>query len=126
MDMPRTTPATRQASRVRFARHFDLQIAPRAPPQRLELGRGLAPGYELVGNSFDVAACDLLAIALFPLRIVERFRIRDPDLGVRAAADRQLRICRLQSAMVEEKSDVRVRGHLQRRGGKRGKRAYPI
>ena len=100
-----------------FRGDVELQIAPGAPPKGLEAARVSAAGDEIVSDAVDVAAFDFVAIAFLSFRVVESLRVGELDFSILAGGDSQLGISRLKLASIEQQSNVRVRGDLERRCG---------
>ena len=96
---------------LRFDRK--LQIAPRAPPERLEPAPLSAIGDKNVAHADELLAFYLVAIALLSQAgKPQRLGIAQRNGGILAAAHGQLRITRCQKGLVVQQRNARVRRDL--------------
>src|SRR6185437_17172891 len=96
--------------------YIDPQIPPSAPPERLKAAIVAAVGNQLIGDAFNVAAFNVIAIALLTMRVVKSFGIGNRYFGVASAADCQFRVGSLQHAMIQQQRDMGVCRNLKRGG----------
>src|SRR5581483_3583631 len=83
-----------QTQRLIGRLHVELQIPPRSPDERNEIGRVRTVGQKVVGYSLDVLTLDLIAIPLLALLIDQGLGIGEPNRGTESTRHRELRICR--------------------------------
>ena len=80
----------------------EVEIAPGAPPERLEGAMLAAVGEEAVGQAKGLAVADLVTVAFVMVLVVEGFGVGENDLRALAAGDGELRIGGGEGFAVEE------------------------
>ncbi len=84
----------------------EVEIAPGAPPERLEGAIGATVGEKAVGEAKGFAVGDFVAITFVAVFVVEGFGVGEGDPGTFAAGDGELRIGGGEGFAVEEDVDV--------------------
>ena len=92
----------------------EVEIAPGAPPERLEGAMRAAVGKKAVADAEGRAVAYFVAIALVFVFVVERLRVGEPDLRALAAGDGEQRIGGGEGLAIEKNVDVGVGGNRGR------------
>ena len=106
--------------RQRLTRSFNIEreIAPGAPPERLEGSILATIGQEVVFQSVCLAVAHFAAVALVHLLVVEGFRVREPDFRAFSSGYGEDGIGRGQRFPIEKQVNTGSRRQRQRLLGK--------